>query len=38
MNAGMRHRIPAPRYTPWVPALVSLALSALFLGLLALYR
>lgn len=34
----MRPRIPAPRYTPWVPTLVSLVLSVLFLIAVALYR
>lgn len=38
MNAGMKHPIPAPRLTIWVPCLISLALTALFLAGLALYR
>jgi hypothetical protein len=34
----MKQRIRAPRYTPWVPTLVSLVLSVLFLIGLSLYR
>lgn len=34
----MKRPIPAPRYTPWVPTLISLVLSVLFLIAVALYR